>query len=207
MTNIRATIFDLDGTLVDSLPATMEAFNMVVAPFLGTRLTAREVHGVAGPNHRKILGNFLPGDRLDEGLLRLRVALLAHAPTVGAFPGILDLLGEIRAKGSAVVIATLRDPDSSNVIMASTGLGDAIDGISCSDVNAAGAGGSAIDPNALLRIVSELGIPAAEAAFVGDSAADVEAGRKAGLRTVGVSWGYQRREDLRASQPDFLLDP
>src|SRR6476646_3331861 len=65
---IRAAIFDLDGTLVDSLPATVDAFNAVVAPFLGTRLTAKEVRGVAGPNYRKILGNFLPADRVDAGL-------------------------------------------------------------------------------------------------------------------------------------------
>src|SRR3954471_18463063 len=120
MVPIRAAIFDLDGTLVDSLPSTMAAFNIVVAPFLGTKLTAREVHGVAGPNHRKILSNFLPSDRIDEGLAKLQVALLAHAPTVQAFPGILDLLHDVKARGCAVAVATLRDPDSAQVILATT---------------------------------------------------------------------------------------
>lgn len=207
MVPIRAAIFDLDGTLVDSLPATMEAFNIVVAPFLGTRLTAREVHGVAGPNHRKILSNFLPADRLDEGLHKLRAALLAHAPMVPAFPGIVELLHDVKSRGCAIAIATLRDSDSANVILATTGLSGVVDHLSCGDVNVPGPGGHAVDPTSLVRIAEELRITTDQAAFIGDSSADLEAGRKAGMRTAAVSWGYQRREDLRQSGPDFLFDP
>lgn len=204
---IRAAIFDLDGTLVDSLPATMEAFNDVVAPFLGTRLTAREVHGVALPNHRKILGNFLPADRVEEGLLKLRTAMLEQAPTVPIFPGIPDLLDQIRARGCAIAVATLRDPESASVILATTGLQAWVDHLSCGDVNQPGPAGNALSPESLQRIAGELGVAPGEVAFVGDSTADLEAGRKAGMRTAGVAWGYQRREDIWQSSPDFFFEP
>ena len=66
---------------------------------------------------------------------------------------------------------------------------------------------SAVEPSHLEKIIRELGISPKEAGFVGDRTADVEAGRKAGMRTVAVSWGDQRREELQEAEPDFLLDP
>src|SRR5207249_747722 len=99
MPPIRAAIFDLDGTLVDSLPATVDAFNVVVQPYLGTRLTAKEVRGVAGPNYRKILGNFLPAERVDTGMKDLLREVLAAAARVAIFPGVPKLLDDLTARG------------------------------------------------------------------------------------------------------------
>src|SRR4029077_11237891 len=136
---------DFDGTLADSLPATVEAFNAVVAPFLGTRLTVKEVRGVTGPNHRKILKNFLPADRVDEGMEKLRIELLNQSEVVRPFPGIIDLISDLRGRGCALALATLRDPESTNRILEVTGLAGLFHLVICGDVTKPGPGGNAID--------------------------------------------------------------
>ena|SRR5437763_1430529 len=207
MPPIRATIFDLDGTLVDSLPATVDAFNAVVAPFLGTRLTAKEVRGVAGPNYRKILGNFLPADRVESGHKQLLAEVLKKAGDVRVFPGIAPLLDDLQRRGCRLAIATLRDAESTSRILQATGLAARFESV-MSGAEAQGKGtGYAVDPEALRALAGKLGTAIGQTAYVCDSTADVEAGRKAGLTTAAVCWGYQRREDLALSTPDYLFDP
>lgn len=202
---IRAAIFDLDGTLVDSLPATVDAFNVVVSPFLGTRLTAKEVR-IVGVNYRKVLGNFLPPDKVDAGLERLLAEFLAKVRDVRPFPGVPALLADLKRRGCKLAIATLRAEEITTKILESSGLASSFDRVLSGD-EALGAGqGFAVDPAALARVATDLGVPADQAAFVCDSTVDLEAGRKAGMRTAAVAWGYQRREDLTLSSPDFLFE-
>lgn len=203
---IRAAIFDLDGTLVDSLPATVDAFNVVVSPFLGTRLTAKEVR-IVGTNYRKVLGNFLPPDKVDAGLEKLLAEFSSKVGDVRPFPGVTALLGDLKARGCRLAVATLRADEITQRILASTDLAKWFDRV-LSGAEAIGAGqGFAVDPAALVRIATELGVPVNEAAFVSDATVDIEAGRKAGMRTAAVTWGYQRKEDLTLSSPDFVFDP
>ena len=203
---IRAAIFDLDGTLVDSLPATVDAFNVVVMPFLGTRLTAKEVR-IVGANYRKVLGNFLPPDKVEAGLVRLQQEFLAKVGDVHPFPGVLALLADLKKRGCKLAVATLRDEEMTERILESTGLLPQFDRVICGK-EALGTGpGFAVDPFALTLVSKELAVPVEHTAFVCDATVDVEAGRKAGMRTAAVSWGYQRREDLTLAGPDFLFDP
>lgn len=206
MSAIRAAIFDLDGTLVDSLPATIEAFNVVVMPFLGTRLTAKEVR-IVGPNYRKILGNFLPAERVDSGLATLSAEFLKRIPSVKVFPGVNDLLEDLARRGCRLAVATVRDQDTAFTILRETRLGAYFEQVYAGNVAHGDGAGLAVDPPALQRLAAELGCEPREAAFISDSVVDVEVGRKAGVRTAAVSWGYQRKEDLLLSEPDFLLEP
>ena len=206
MQPIRAAIFDLDGTLVDSLPATVEAFNVVVMPFLGTRLTAKEVR-IVGANYRKVLGNFLPPDKVESGLARLKQEFLAKVGDVRPFPGVPELLADLRGRGCKLAVATLRADEITRRILDSTGLAPSFDRVVSGDEALGSGGGFAVDPAILARISADLGVPVEHAAFVCDSAVDVEAGRKAGMRTAAVAWGYQRREDLTLAGPDFLFEP
>src|SRR4051812_17963968 len=186
---IRAAIFDLDGTLVDSLPATVDAFNAVVAPFLGTRLTAKEVRGVHGPNYRKILGNFLPAERVDAGLKQLLAEVLKNAGAVSVFPGVLELLDDLQQRHCQVALATLRDVESTRRILEATSLQARFEHVLCGAEALGNTSGYAVDPAALQGLVARMGCKVEETAFVSDSTADVETGRKAGMKTAAVCWG------------------
>ena len=206
MQPIRAAIFDLDGTLVDSLPATIDAFNVVVMPYLGTRLTAKEVR-IVGANYRKILGNFLPADKVEAGLEKLQEEFLARVDGVRPFPGVSELLSDLRRRGCRLGVATLRDAEMATRILVETGIAGHFDHVLSGPEAIGNGSGLAVDPAALTRLVEQMGVSIEHAALVCDAAVDVEAGRKAGLRTAAVAWGYQRREDLALSGPDFLFDP
>jgi phosphoglycolate phosphatase-like HAD superfamily hydrolase len=203
---IRAAIFDLDGTLVDSLPATVDAFNVVVSPFLGTRLTAKEVR-IVGVNYRKVLGNFLPADKVDAGLEKLLAEFLAKVGDVRPFAAVPALLADLKRRGCKLAVATLRAEEITQQILESSGLASSFERVLCGAEAQGSSQGLAVDPAALAGVAAELGVPVEHAAFVCDSTVDVEAGRKAGMRTAAVSWGYQRREDLALSGPDFMFDP
>lgn len=206
MSAIRAAIFDLDGTLVDSLPATIDAFNVVVVPYLGTRLTAKEVR-IVGPNYRKVLGNFLPPDKVESGLGTLHQELAKRLDAITVFPGVVDLLADLRDRGCRLAVASVRDPDVVAQILGATGLIAWFDLVLSGDDARGDAKGGVVASPALQRLAADLGCAPAETAFVADSVADVDAARAAGLRTAAVAWGYQRREDLLLAAPDFLFEP
>ena len=177
----------------------------MVSPFLGTRLTAKEVR-IVGVNYRKVLGNFLPPDKVDAGLDRLLAEFVAKVSDVRPFAGVPELLADLRRRGAKLAVATLREEEITARILESTGLASAFDRVLCGK-EAIGAGqGFAVDPAALVRAVGDLGVPPDQSAFVCDSTVDLEAGRKAGMRIAAVAWGYQRREDLSLSAPDFLFE-
>ena len=62
------------------------------------------------------------------------------------------------------------------------------------------------DPEPVTRALALLGRPATEALFIGDSTHDIEAGRAAGVRTIGVSWGAFSHADLALAHPDLVVD-
>ena len=76
----------------------------------------------------------------------------------------------------------------------------------CGEKAAGTASKGGLDPKALATMADDLGCAVDQVAYVGDSAADLEAGREAGMRIVAVSWGYQRKEDLMQIAPDYFFD-
>ncbi len=205
MEPIRAAVFDLDGTLVDTLPASVEAFNAVVVPFLGTRLTANEVRGLMGSSGEKALRNFLPPGMLGAGAHQLRAAFLTLVSTIRAFPGTPELLAEIARRGCRIGVATTHDRESVTRILESTQLGASVERVLCG-TEALGESSAGVDPAALGSLARELGGDPARVVYVCDSPEELEIGRKAGLRTAAVAWGYHRREELASQRPDFLFE-
>ena len=62
------------------------------------------------------------------------------------------------------------------------------------------------DPTIVNEISEHAGICKEEIVYVGDSCVDMETGKNAGVKTVGVSWGFRPRTELEAYQPDFIAD-
>jgi phosphoglycolate phosphatase len=58
----------------------------------------------------------------------------------------------------------------------------------------------------LANLVNEHNLDKSKTFYVGDTSGDIEAGKFAGVKTIGVSWGYQKKELLEKSQPDYLID-
>jgi len=204
----RLLILDLDGTLVDS------------SRDIGTSVNAaiQQLHpGAAAIPLERILGFVGEGARLlverslaEAGLaLPVDEALAVYLDcyrarlldTTRLYPGIAEALAALGRAGPALAVLTNKPGDMSRTIL--EGLG-----VAARFARILGAGDVPArkpDPAGLVALLAELGIAAADAWMVGDSATDVETGRAAFVRVAGVSWGFHPAA-LRAAGPDRILD-
>jgi len=198
-----AVVFDLDGTLGDTLPLIYRAFNAALEPEFGHKLSEAEIRKLFGPPDNHILRRLLPGEAGEAAFQRyLAVYLHDHAELARIFDGIKDVIDRAKAAGFHIGVVTGKSRQTALFSLEAFGLLDDFAVIY---------GGDDVekqkpDPEAVIKILADLGWRAGEPGFfVGDSAADVIAGRAAGLRTIGVTWGSPDHEELFAANPDVVV--
>jgi phosphoglycolate phosphatase len=204
--DVRLLVFDLDGTLVDSLRDLATATNQAldrIAP--GTPpLPVEEVRAFVGDGARQLLRRSLDKTGLPNTVDELLpVYLDCYAgcllDTTRLFPGVREALDRLRDRTLAVL--TNKPGDLSRAILAGLDVADRFARI----YGAGDVPSHKPDPAGLLRILEDLGVPCGRAVMVGDSEVDVRTGRAAGVRTVGVTYGLHP-EGLRAFPPDLCID-
>lgn len=185
----RAVIFDVDGTLVDSLPAYRRAAERVAAPY-GWGISDEAVHRALnfGESFWRLV---VPATSRDDQLLleRLRQETLTHWPAVleefvDLLPGIREVLGTLRGRGIRLGICTASRGESFRPLERS-GLLDLFDVV----VTGHDVSRPKPDPEGLLLCLRRMGLAPADSVYVGDTIADMQASRAAGLHAVGVLTG------------------
>ncbi len=204
----RLVVFDLDGTLIDSsrdIAAALDAALQRLRP--GTApIPLERVLDFVGEGARLLIERSLAHAALalpvDEVLaVYLECYRERLLDTTRLYPGMADALAALGPPGPALGVLTNKAGDMSRTILRGLGVADRFARIlGAGDVPA-----RKPDPAGLLGLLDELGIPAAEAWIVGDSATDVHTGRAAGVRVAGVAWGFHPA-GLRAASPDRILD-
>jgi phosphoglycolate phosphatase len=206
MRDVGLLVFDLDGTLVDSLRDLATATNRAldrIAP--GTPpLPVEEVRAFVGDGARQLLRRSLEKAGLphtvDELLpIYLECYAACLLDTTRLFPGVPEALDRLR--GRTLAVLTNKPGDLSRRVLTGLGVADRFARI----YGAGDVPGHKPDPAGLLRILEELRVPSGRAVLVGDSEVDVRTGRAAGVRTVGVTYGLHP-EGLRAVPPDLCID-
>ena len=204
----RLLVLDLDGTLVDSsrdIAAALDAALQRLVP--GTApIPLERVLDFVGEGARLLIERSLEHASLalpvDEVLaVYLDCYRERLLDTTRLYPGMAEALAALGPAGPALAVLTNKPGDLSRTILEGLGVADRFARIlGAGDVPA-----RKPDPAGLLALLEELGIPAAEAWMVGDSATDVHTGRAAGVRVAGVAWGFHPA-GLRAAGPDRILD-
>lgn len=202
-------IWDFDGTLVNSLPATFAAFNAGLKPFLGRELSPREIMTHFGPPDQLILRKLVGDANADECYRLMLDHMKANISLIQAFEGVVDALADVQALGARNAIFTGRGRVSTDVILKELDFArHFIEVITNDDVER-----HKPHPEGILKICAKAGVPVERALMVGDSNADVSAGRDAGCRTVGITWsehaatfrGFEKRPDFIAASPTDLV--
>lgn len=194
---VRAVLFDLDGTLVDSLGDLTDAVNHMLASFARQPLDTAAVRRLLGAGARELVRRALASDspaEIELGLGRFLEFNTSHiADKSRLYPGARNILEQLAAKGIPMAAISNKNEALSRLILKELDT-DHFFSVIC--------GGDTLaemkpSPLPLLHVLERLAIPPREAVMVGDSGYDIVAGRRAGIGTIGCTWGFGDLEELR----------
>lgn len=201
-------LFDLDGTLADTLADIAASTNHVRARHGLPPLDLGTVRGFVGDGARtllaKALADVLPAGPAREAALDAAFAgycdhhegqCIVHARL---FPGVREHLQQLRRHGHALAVVTNKPERFAVPIVRHLGLRELFGAIVGGDTVAQ----KKPDPAPLRHALSQLGGAAAGATMVGDGVQDLRAGKAAGLRTIGCLFGYGDPQALQAEGAD-----
>ncbi|MEV7980142.1 HAD-IA family hydrolase [Streptomyces sp. NPDC086519] len=195
----RAVVFDLDGVLVDSFGVMRQAFTHAY----------REVVGAGEPpfaEYNRHLGRYFPDimrimglpPEMEEPFVRESTRL---ADQVTLFPGVEELLRQLRERGIGTAVATGKAGWRARTLLARLGVLDLFDHVIGSDEVPR----AKPAPDIVLRALRLLEVGPGEAVMVGDAVTDLAAARGAGVTAVAALWGETDEAALLAAEPDLAV--
>ena len=193
---IRAVLFDLDGTLVDSLGDLTDAVNHVRKTFSLPLLNEKDVRLKVGKGSRNLIQQILPGYSEAEITSALVMFLDYNRQHIAEksrlFPGILNTLHDLAARHTRMAVITNKNEDLCLLLLHDLGIYNLFD-CAC--------GGDTYperkpSPLPLLKIAEKLGVPPQECVMIGDSINDIESGQRAAMMTIACTWGYGGMAEL-----------
>lgn len=202
----RTIVFDLDGTLIDSLGLILASYRHTMETHLGRRLPDDLwVRGMGTPLAVQMRA-FTTDEAEAAAMVRTYQEhnLANHDRLVRPYPGVRDAVHAMRAAGSVLAIATSKRAVATRMGLRHCGFPEEwFAGI----VTADDVMRPKPDPEPVLRALALAGeTDPGRAVYVGDSVHDMRAGRAAGVTTVAVLWGPNSREALAPAEPDMWLE-
>jgi HAD superfamily hydrolase (TIGR01509 family) len=196
----KAVLFDVDGTLIDTVDLHARAWVEALEHF-GVETTFADMRVQIGKGGDQLLQGLLPPGRVeDDGdaiqSFRSELFKRSYLPQARAFPGVRELFEQIRSRGQRIVLASSGKAEEVEAYKEIAGITDLIDDATSSD----DAERSKPFPDIFQAAFDKLDLTSpSEAMVVGDTPYDAEAARQAGLTTVGVLCGGFAEEALRAA--------
>ena len=207
----RLVMFDLDGTLVDSVPDLAAAVDSMLVqlgrPAAGIAKVRDWVGNGAAVLVRRALADDLHGQGVDDSLAAQGLALFEaayasshHATRV--YPGALEFLRALHARGIPLALVTNKPSRFLPELLAQVGMAELFRWQIGGDTFAQ----KKPDPFALHWLLEQAGVPAEQALFVGDSRNDVLAAKAAQVPVAAVTYGYNHGQSIASEAPDWLGD-
>ena len=199
---IKLIIFDLDGTLVDTVQDITNALNHALFSHDIKTLTVRETTKLVGEGVTRLVEKVLPEgkEHLKDDVMRKFLEYYSEHLIENSkeYPHVRETLENLNQFKKAV-ISNKREALSRR-LLEELDLAKYFDLIIGSDT----AGERKPSPIPILYVISKLGLSPEESIVVGDSYYDIEAGKRAGTKTVAVTYGYQPKELLE--EADYMID-
>lgn len=207
MTNYQAVMFDLDGTLLDTIDDLGDSMNWALAQLGLATHGIEECKYFVGDGVRNFALRALPEDRRDEATLAQLIGLYRDAYSrnwdrkTRPYEGIAELLDELTRRGLDSVVYSNKPDEFTNLAVKKI-LGRwefrAI-------VGARQGVPHKPDPGAALEIARQLNIPPQQFIYLGDTNTDMQTANAAGMYAVGALWGFRTAEELRANNAKALI--
>lgn len=196
--NKRLAIFDLDGTLLDTVADLANATNQVLAQCGYPTHPTDAYYQFVGNGINKLFFRALPEEaRTEENVMRIRSLFVPYynehnADDSRPYPGVSELLRTLQAQGILIAVASNKYQQATAKLV----------GHFFPDIRFAAVYGQregvAIkpDPAVVADILNDTGISRADTIYIGDSGVDMQTARNAEVESIGVSWGFRSVEEL-----------
>lgn len=198
---IKAVIFDLDGTLANTLPLCIKAFRRSIEPLTGRSLPDDEIVSTFGPSEEGTIMALAP-DHYEKGIsayLEYYNDLHVMCPT--PFDGIKDLLQTLKSKGIRIAMVTGKGEHSTAISLKYFGLQNFF------EVTETGSPKGARKAEGIQLVLDELkDVRKEEVIYVGDASSDIIACKKVGIPVIAAAWADTAEpEALKELKPDELF--
>lgn len=201
----KAVIFDLDGTLLNTIEDLKNATNHALTAFGYPARTTEEMKHFAGRGVRYMVAKALPGGednpQFEDVFNCFRPYYEAHCMDLTApYPGIGDLLARLRQAGCKTAVVTNKIQSAADELIHDL----------FPDIPLVVGDSPAVKrkpaPDGVWLALEKLGVDRADAAYVGDSNIDYETAKNAALPCLSVLWGFRTREELAACGADTFFE-
>jgi phosphoglycolate phosphatase len=204
-TKYRAVLFDLDGTLADTLADLGNAMNWALTQLGCPTHPIESYRYKVGDGNRELCGRALPADKqdlVDEAMRLMAEHYREHYfDETRLYPGIPELVATLAQRGyKLAVLSNKRDEFTKRMIAhyfnpsPFTVVRGQLPDVPLKP-----------DPTAALQIASELAVPPADWLYLGDTNTDMRTAHAAGMHPVGVLWGFRQRQELEQSGAETVI--
>ena len=204
----KLVIFDLDGTLLDTIADLAESANHALKQLGYPTRDVEKIRTFVGNGVNKLLFRALPDEeKTEENMMRMRTHFVpyydAHNADLSApYPGIVDLLEELQAKGLMIAVASNKYQEATvKLVKHYFPMIDFVEVLGQREgINVKP------DPTIVFDILQKAGVSKEETLYVGDSGVDMQTAINAGVDAIGVTWGFRPRTELEDFHPMGLID-
>jgi phosphoglycolate phosphatase len=195
-------LFDVDGTLVDSAVDICGAIQGVLASTRQNAVSDEFLRSYIGRHLLDLFQDLLPEltrEQVDQMIADYRRIYLARQHSLTRrYPGVAEALAALPGRKST---ATTKGTPTTRAVLEMFGLLPYFDHVQGTDGFPAKP-----EPDVILASLKVFDAKPGDCLFIGDSPADMEAGRRAGVKTCAVLWGYGKRADMARWEPDYWVE-
>lgn len=205
---IKGLIFDLDGTIADTITAIQDGINETMVHYGYPERSYEDVRRAIGNGARLLVKRCMPAEQAADGALAEEVFAYYHAAyartylhTRECYDGIPETIAALKKRGFCMaVLSNKQDEYTKGLIEQLLPQGTMRVVMGQTDLP------TKPDPTVPCLIAEKLGLKPWECAMIGDSEVDIQTAKNAGMLAIGCSWGYRGREALLAAGADAVVD-
>ena len=203
---INTIIFDLDGTLLNTLEGLKNSTNFALKKFNSPEITLEQTRSFVGNGVRKLIERAIPNGEQNPDFEKCLNTFKEHysktmyQKTV-AYDGIEDMLTELKRKGIKTGVVSNKFDTAVKELCKNY-----FDGLIIVAIGESPNVRKKPAPDSVLKAMKILGAKPENTLYVGDSDVDIQTAKNSNLKSVGVTWGFRDRELLEKEGADFIIN-
>lgn len=203
---IEGIVFDLDGTLIDTLDDLMDSVNFALAKYDFPARNLDEIRSFVGNGVKRLVDLSVPEGTSEEIGADCLAIFKEHYKgnsrnKTAPYAGIKEMLAKVKEKGYKTAVVTNKIQDAAIEIIRSF-FGDKIDVI----IGQVDGVAQKPEPDGVWLALEKLGVSKENSVYVGDSEVDCMTAHNAGIPCIGVTWGFRDRSVLEEHKAEFIID-